>query len=273
MKPWIFGLISTCSSRWLRRNFHNMIDFDPFDCMLLTAFLLALIFIYLWLYWRGRKMPFQLKHQPGSIRRSGTSIHVPMPIPILSNISHFLLRRIIRAMKVSFSSAALFHLVTFLFGSFGFVGLFMNPNGPNAEEIVAEADMGSVEDSHNEQAGPNLPQLRHEVKMCEESQRDSERLAQDSLERADALIEEANYRRSLPDQGPASQEHREELLAEAGHEIDYAESDLEMLQELAQDKADAIRAYNEALGAEYNRLRERETALREANERLRSQLK
>lgn len=29
--------------------------------MLLTIFLLALIFIYLCLYWRRRKMPFQLK--------------------------------------------------------------------------------------------------------------------------------------------------------------------------------------------------------------------
>ncbi|KAI5007574.1 hypothetical protein ZWY2020_054634 [Hordeum vulgare] len=30
------------------------------------------------------------KHQPGSISRSGTSIHVPMPIPILSNFANFL---------------------------------------------------------------------------------------------------------------------------------------------------------------------------------------
>ncbi|PHT42125.1 putative cytochrome c biosynthesis ccmC-like mitochondrial protein [Capsicum baccatum] len=29
-------------------------------------------------------------HQPGSISQSGTSIHVPMPIPILSNFSNFL---------------------------------------------------------------------------------------------------------------------------------------------------------------------------------------
>ena len=29
-------------------------------------------------------------HQPGSISRSGTSIHVPMPIPILSNFANFL---------------------------------------------------------------------------------------------------------------------------------------------------------------------------------------
>ncbi|KAG4905987.1 hypothetical protein JHK86_057234 (mitochondrion) [Glycine max] len=28
-------------------------------------------------------------HQPGSISRSGTSIHVPMPIPILSNFANF----------------------------------------------------------------------------------------------------------------------------------------------------------------------------------------
>ena len=61
MKPWSLGLISTCASMWLRRYFQNILDFNPFDCMLLTVFLLALIFIYLWLYWRGRKMPFQLK--------------------------------------------------------------------------------------------------------------------------------------------------------------------------------------------------------------------
>ncbi|KAL6296553.1 hypothetical protein ACE6H2_004695 [Prunus campanulata] len=80
-------------------------------------------------------------------------------------------------------------------------------------------------------------------------------------------------RRSLPDQGPASQEHREELLAKAGHEIGYAESDLEMLHELAQNKADAIRAYNEALDEEYSRLRERGKALQEENERLREREK
>ncbi|KAL5100029.1 hypothetical protein RYX36_004356 [Vicia faba] len=35
-------------------------------------------------------------HQPGSITRSGTLIHVPMPIPILSNFSNFpLLTRIL----------------------------------------------------------------------------------------------------------------------------------------------------------------------------------
>lgn len=44
----------------MRRNL-NEIVFSPFDCMLLTLFLLALIFLYLWLSWRRRKMPFQLK--------------------------------------------------------------------------------------------------------------------------------------------------------------------------------------------------------------------
>lgn len=45
---------------WLRIKFKNIV-FSPFDCVLLTIFLLALIFIYLWLYWIRRKMPFQLK--------------------------------------------------------------------------------------------------------------------------------------------------------------------------------------------------------------------
>ena len=58
--PFIFGLMSTCFSMWMRRNL-NEIVFSPFDCMLLTLFLLALIFLYLWLSWRRRKMPFQLK--------------------------------------------------------------------------------------------------------------------------------------------------------------------------------------------------------------------
>lgn len=54
--------MSTCLSMWLRRNLHIMV-FSPFDGMLLTLILLAaFIFIYLWLYWRRRKMPFLIIH-------------------------------------------------------------------------------------------------------------------------------------------------------------------------------------------------------------------
>lgn len=160
-------------------------------------------------------------------------------------------------------------LRAFSFGSFEFVGLFMDPNGPNAgmaEEIAA--DMGTVEDAHEEQDGPNLPRLRHEVKMCAEAKGDCSRLAQDSLERAEALINEVHCRRSLPDQGPAWQDRTEELIAEAGHEIDGAEGDMEMSRELDQDAREAINIYNAELDAEYTRLRDREKALEAENEQI-----
>ena len=58
-------------------------------------------------------------HQPGSISRSGTSIHVPMPIPILSNFANF-----------PFSTRILFVLETRLpIPSF--------PESPLTEEIEA----------------------------------------------------------------------------------------------------------------------------------------
>jgi len=58
-------------------------------------------------------------HQPGSISRSGTSIHVPMPIPILSNFANF-----------PFSTRILFVLETHLpIPSF--------PESPLTEEIEA----------------------------------------------------------------------------------------------------------------------------------------
>ncbi|KAF6982736.1 hypothetical protein CFC21_001084 [Triticum aestivum] len=58
-------------------------------------------------------------HQPGSISQSGTSIHVPMPIPILSNFSNF-----------AFSTHILFVLETRLpIPSF--------PESPLTEEIEA----------------------------------------------------------------------------------------------------------------------------------------
>ena len=41
---------------WLRISFNNIV-FNPFDCVLLTIFLFALIFMY---KWKRGKMPFPL---------------------------------------------------------------------------------------------------------------------------------------------------------------------------------------------------------------------
>lgn len=163
-------------------------------------------------------------------------------------------------------------LRAFSLGSFEFLGLFMDPNGPNAgvaEEIVAEDEMGTVEDSHEERDGPNLHQLRREVEECDEASRECCRRAQDSLELAENLINEANYRESLPDRGPAWRERTDQLIAAAQSELDFPEEDLEMAQELEEDKKEALGEYHAALDAEYNRLLERGKALQEENERLR----
>jgi hypothetical protein len=201
-----------------------------------------------------------------------------MPLDRISKYERaipILVRQIILIVKRFLLNAAVFHLFAFLFGSVEFIGLFMDPNGPNAgmaEEIVAEADMGSVEDSHEERDGPNFHQLRHELKMCAEAKGDCSRLAQDSLERAEALINEVHYRESLPDQGPAWQDRTEDLIAEAEHEVDDVESDMEMARELDQDTAEAKKIYNAELDAEYRRLREREKALLTENARIRALL-
>ncbi|KAL6518968.1 hypothetical protein OROMI_032863 [Orobanche minor] len=193
-----------------------------------------------------------------------------MPIPIFS---HFLLRQIIRAMKVSFSSATLFHLVTLIFGSFGFVGLFMNPNGPNVEEIVAEPDTGEVEDSHEDRDGPNLNRLRSEIRENGELSRKYSRLAVDAIEQTENLLNEVRYRESLPDQGPEWQEGTKKIIAEAENEMSFPEGDLEMAQEFDQDQREAREEYDRELDAEYSRLRERGKALQEENERLREREK
>ena len=151
----------------------------------------------------------------------------------------------------------------------------MDPNGPNAgmaEEIVAEADMGSVEDSHEERDGPNFHQLRYEIQESSELSREYYRLAVDSLERAEALINEVHYRESLPNQGPAWSERTAQLLDEAENEMSFPEEDLEMAQELNQDEREAVEEFRRELDAEYNRLRDREKALLTENARIRALL-
>lgn len=196
------------------------------------------------------------------------------------DIAHFFLRLalkcVIQPKKVSLLSTALFHLVAFLFGSFGFVEFFMNPNGPNAgvaEEIVPEPDDGEVEDSHEDRDGANLHRLRSEIRENGESSREYSRLAVDAIERTANLLNEVHYRESLPDGGPEWQEGTEELLAEAENEMSFPEGDLEMAQEFDQDQRESAADYREELEAEYNRLRDRERALQTENDKIRALLK
>nr|UPW99579.1 ATP synthase subunit alpha [Photinia serratifolia] len=180
-----------------------------------------------------------------------------------------LVSQVIKILKNYFLNAALFQVFALLFGSLEFVGLFMDPPGPNAgiaEEIVA--DMGTVEDAHDERDGPNFHRLRYEIQQYSEASRECSRLAVDSVERAENLVDEVNYRRSLPDQGPGWREHTAQLIAEAEDEVSYPAGDLEMAEELDQDKKEAREKHNRELYAEYSRLRDREKALQEENAKM-----
>ncbi|BBN70346.1 hypothetical protein Prudu_1460S000500 [Prunus dulcis] len=197
------------------------------------------------------------------------------------DIAHFLLRLALKSLiqpkRVSLLSTALFHLVAFLFGSFGFVEFFMNPNGPNAgvaEEIVPEPDdAGEVEDSHDDRDGANLDRLRSEIRENGELSREYSRLAVDAIEQTENLLNEVHYRESLPDRGPEWQQGTEELIAEAENEMSFPEGDLEMAQEFDQDQRESIEEYRGELEAEYNRLRDRQRTLQTENDKMRALLK
>lgn len=195
-----------------------------------------------------------------------------MPLDRISQYERafpIIVRQVIKIVIKYFLNAALFYLFALVFGSLEFVGLFMDPIAPNAgiaEEIVA--DMGTVEDAHDERDGPNFDRLRYEIQQYSEASRECSRLAVDSVERAENLVDEVNYRVSLPDQGPEWREHTAQLISEAEDEVSYPAGDLEMAEELDQDKKEAQDKYNIELNAEYSRLRDREKALQEDNERL-----
>lgn len=195
-----------------------------------------------------------------------------MPLDRISKYERafpIIVRQVIKIVIKNFLNAALFYLFALVFGSLEFVGLFMDPIAPNAgiaEEIVA--DMGTVEDAHDERDGPNFDRLRYEIQQYSEASRECSRLAVDSVERAENLVDEVNYRVSLPDQGPEWREHTAQLISEAEDEVNYPAGDLEMAQELDQDKKEAQDKYNRELDAEYSRLRDREKALQEDNDRL-----
>ncbi|KAB2634134.1 ATP1 [Pyrus ussuriensis x Pyrus communis] len=195
-----------------------------------------------------------------------------MPLDRISKYERafpIIVRQVIKIVIKYFLNAALFYLFALVFGSLEFVGLFMDPIAPNAgiaEEIVA--DMGTVEDAHDERDGPNFDRLRYEIQQYSEASRECSRLAVDSVERAENLVDEVNYRVSLPDQGPEWREHTAQLISEAEDEVSYPAGDLEMAEELDQDKKEAQDKYNIELNAEYSRLRDREKALQEDNERL-----
>ncbi|KAH0988309.1 hypothetical protein GBA52_015486 [Prunus armeniaca] len=196
--------------------------------------------------------------------------------------AHFFLRCALKGViqpkdiRSSLLRTALFHLVTFLLGSFGFVEFFMNPGGPNAggaEGIVPEADMGEVEDSHEDRDGPNLNRLRSEVRETGESSRKHSRLAADAIEQTENFLNEVRYRESLPDRGPEWQEGTEELVAEAENEMSFPEGDLEMAQEFDEDQREAIAEYHEAHNAEYLRLKDRVENLRAENAKMKELFK
>ena len=194
--------------------------------------------------------------------------------------AHFMLRCALTCVippkykKGALLSTAFFHLVTFLLGSFGFVEFFMNPQGPGvAEEIVPEPDMGTIEDSHDERDGPNLPELRREIQENRERERECTERAVDSMERTENLLNEFHYRESLPDQGPAWREQTDQFLREAEHEMSFPEGDLEMAQELAQDEAEAVAEYNAALDAEHERRKDRVKTLQDEISKMRALLK
>ncbi|KAI5311449.1 hypothetical protein L3X38_000175 (mitochondrion) [Prunus dulcis] len=193
-------------------------------------------------------------------------------MPLVRWIIPFLIGWIIRFLKKMVFST----IFCFLF-PFPFYGdwvwdcfeFYMEPNGPNAEEIVPEPDAGEVEDSHDDRDGANLDRLRSEIRENGELSREYSRLAVDAIEQTENLLNEVHYRESLPDRGPEWQQGTEELIAEAENEMSFPEGDLEMAQEFDQDQRESIEEYRGELEAEYNRLRDRQRTLQTENELLR----